>query len=647
MTSFVRRRRAAARRRSLHHETRMSLAPARRRLLSARRTLAPLAVAALGACADALPTERPAAPGARPSAAVAAAVDESQARVVIDAGAPIGPVMRVERASTHSTSSPLPGEPTRAYMQSLDHDVVRTWIQTRYVYNKGNIDYNYRYETSNVGAEDALRFYSTTGRSILVALSAYNPTSIWPMPQGEALVDFLKTTLVYYKTKYPNVRYVQVGNEPDANDETMATYYPIYRAYYRAVNAANAEMNLGPADRILISNGPFTSNVTNMIAYAREFFAAYAAAPAPAKRLDFFSFHGYGETDRPIQLGTARQRIHAAMAEYGIPAIPLFVTEYGVFGGSTLPVRFTAADLVTMQPAGQLTKAFYFYEGGIDAVFNWAIHHASLPMKSQVANVQTGVRYPYGHMLTLAKMVSDRGTRLAASSKAINANGLGTHVLASMRTRDGIAALVWNFNWRRTDLAPAAFDVLVKNVPQSAVGGGKVRATVYVLDSRTNNVYTNPAQTALVPTRVEELDWAPAMSLPMSLDPHAVSLILLESKNPIVDIDVQPAKISLTLSSTVSVYLYGTPAFDAGAVAPASVRLHADGVGAGAPVMQRTPGAWFSSVRDYNGDGRRDQLMVFSVADLRAAGLTAATRGFALRGATVEATDAAPPTIVP
>ncbi|HYD52409.1 MAG TPA: hypothetical protein VEA99_07270, partial [Gemmatimonadaceae bacterium] len=98
-------------------------------------------------------------PAAGPAARITAGAqalhlaDEPASRVVVDAGVTLGPVIRFERASTHSTSSPMPGEPTRAYMQGLEHDVVRTWIQTRYVYNNGEVDYNYAYEGSGVGAE--------------------------------------------------------------------------------------------------------------------------------------------------------------------------------------------------------------------------------------------------------------------------------------------------------------------------------------------------------------------------------------------------------------------------------------------------------------------------------------------------------------
>ncbi|GLC23649.1 cellulase family glycosylhydrolase [Roseisolibacter agri] len=493
-----------------------------------RRILAPLLAAVTWGCADPTPVERALLPRDGASADVGTA--ESQSRIVVDASEPQGDVIRFERASTHSTSSPLPGEATRDYMRRLDHDVVRTWIQVRYVYNNGNVDYNYPYESSGVGAEDALRFYASAGKQVLVALSAYNPTSQWKLPQGEAFETFLKETLVYYKTKYPNIRFIQVGNEPDAGDETMATYYPMYQRYYRAVNAANAAMGLGNGDRLLITNGAFTSNTVNMLQYADGFLAAYAADPDPAKRLDVFTFHVYGETDRPAQLGDVRQRIDAAMAKHGLPSIPTFVTEYGVFGGSTRPVRFTDAQLVTLQPAGQLTKALYLYESGVDEVFNWAIHHGSLPMKSQLANVQTATPYPYGNALLLARELSARKTRISATSSYVNSLGIGTHAVAAMKPGDGIAVLVWNYHWRTTPTQPGAFNVHIKGIPRSAVGGSRMRATVYVIDSKTNNVYTNPAQTSLVPSSTTEMAYAESVDVPLDLEPHAVALVLLTRK---------------------------------------------------------------------------------------------------------------------
>ncbi len=115
----------------------------------------------------------------------------------------------------------------------------------------------------------------------------------------------------------------------------------------------------------------------------------------------------------------------------------------------------------------------------------------------------------------------------------------------------------------------------------------------------------------------------------------------------LVTMDAQPATVSLSRSATVSVYLYSTAAFSAAGVAPATARLHPNGTGAGAPVSQRSPGVYFSTVRDYNGDTRPDQLLVFRVSDLVAAGMTTATTSFLLKGSGYAGNDPTPPTVAP
>jgi thermitase len=111
--------------------------------------------------------------------------------------------------------------------------------------------------------------------------------------------------------------------------------------------------------------------------------------------------------------------------------------------------------------------------------------------------------------------------------------------------------------------------------------------------------------------------------------------------------DVQPGTVSLSRSATVSVYLYSTATFNAAGVSASAARLHPNGTGAGAPVAQRSPGVYFSTVRDYNGDARPDQLLVFRVSDLAAAGMTTATTSFLLKGSGYAGNDPAPPTVAP
>lgn len=452
-------------------------------------------------------------------------LDESDSRIIVDYALTKGDVMKLGKFNTHSTSSPLPSASTKEWLQGLGQSVMRTWIQVRYVYNNGNYNYNYQYAGSRVGVEDALAFYSETTDSLLVSLSAYNAINNYSLPEGDGFTALIKHLLIYYKTKFPKIKYIQVGNEPDHNNYTMDRYYPLYKHYYTALNEANAELNLSANDRLLISNGPFTSNVPNMITYARSFLDAYTEDPDPAKRLDYFSFHSYGETNRPLELRGAKKAIDAMMQDYDLPSIPVFVTEYGLAGGSTLPSGMNMDRMVTMQPSGQFTKAFYLYEGGIDGVFNWSIHHATMPQKSLLLDVERTYAAPYGYAIQLAQELSHRKTRYQAESKNINDLGLGTHVLAAANGTEGMAILVWNFYWREAP-TDAAFNILVKNLPQH-IYAGKVKKTIYLVDSQHNNYFLNDAHTSLKVYSEELLQSQAHLKIPLVLGPEAVALILL------------------------------------------------------------------------------------------------------------------------
>jgi hypothetical protein len=115
-------------------------------------------------------------------------------------------------------------------------------------------------------------------------------------------------------------------------------------------------------------------------------------------------------------------------------------------------------------------------------------------------------------------------------------------------------------------------------------------------------------------------------------------------------IDIKPDKISLSLTGTVTVYLYSSATFDAASASAASIRWYNNGVGVGAPVAQRS-GLYMTSVRDFNGDGRADRLLTFLRSDLTAAGLSTATTSFVVADriglSRFEASDGVPPSIVP
>ena len=454
--------------------------------------------------------------------------DESTSTVVVDCSVQQGKMMQIEGANGSSTTSPLPGAASQLWLQGLETKVTRVWVQLVFVYNNGNINYNYAYSGSGVGVEDALNFYSTTTDSLLICLSGHRNSGSFLMPTGIAYQNFVRETILYYKRKYPKIKYIQVSNEPDSGGETMATYYPVYQHYYRGLNEANAILLVekGPSYApMLLSNGGFTSNVPGMLAYAHNFFVSYKTDPDPNKKLDFFCFHSYGESNRPLELLTARSRIDSAMQSHGLPRIPVFLSEYGMVGGSSLPSGLSEAHTVTMQPAGQLTKAFYLYSGGIDRVLNWLIHHGTIQYKSQLLDIQNGYASPYGNALLLSKKLSDMKNRVKAESKGIDNVGLGIHALAANGNDKGIAVLVWNYNWTKT-VADKDHEVLIKNISKKYFTG-KINSKIYVIDSKNNNYFINPTQTSLAVTTTQTHDYNSFLRIPVKLERSSVVLILL------------------------------------------------------------------------------------------------------------------------
>jgi len=451
----------------------------------------------------------------------------SSSVITVDCGQQQGAVMRIEQANVHSTTSALPsGEKARLWLQGLGHKTIRTWLALRTINSDG---YNYKY-SSGANVEPSLAYYSTCADSLLIALTAYTPTPTAPLPgngKGVLFQNFIKQTIVYYKTKYPKIKYIQAGNEPDYAGESATDYYEVYKDYYKAVNAANTELGLAGNSRIMLSNGAFTSttNFAGTITYTNQFLALYAADTDPAKRLDFFSMNCYTEQNNPKLFETAKPQVTAALAAKNLNPRQVFVTEYGLVGGTFIPAAWIQSQIMTAWAPAQLAKAFYLYEGGADRVFNWSISHGEIIHKSELGDLTNAIAYPYGYALQFAKEVSDRGTRVKATSTKLSAQGLGINALASMGNSKGIAILVWNFNY--TNFTPdQEINVQINNIPQAAFTG-KINAKVYMVDSKNNNFYISPAQNTLATTIDKAYDYASTLSIPLKLEGNSVALIVL------------------------------------------------------------------------------------------------------------------------
>lgn len=450
------------------------------------------------------------------------------AAITVDCAQQTGDVMRIEQSNVNSTTSKLPGENARAWLQSMKHKTIRTWLALSTINRSG---YNYNY-SGGVPVETSLAFYSTCTDSLLIALTAYNSTTSNPLPgdgKGPLFQNYIKQVIIYYKTKYPKIKYIQAGNEPDWAGETAAYYYEVYKEYYKAVNAANAALGLAGDSKILLGNAAFTSNsnsFTGTMTYANQFIALYAADTDPNKTLDFFSLNCYTDSGNPKLFETVKSQISAALSAKGLAARPLFISEYGLVGGTYIPSAWTQEQAMTAWAPAQLAKAFYLYEGGTDRVFNWCINHGEILHKSELTDISNNAYpNPYGYMLMAAREVSLRGTRVKTTSSKVNAQGLGMNALAAMGNNKGIAVLVWNFNY--INYKPdETISVQIKNIPQAQFPD-KINAKIYLIDSKNNNVYINPTQTSFTPVSDSQYDYSATLSVPLKLEGNAVALVLL------------------------------------------------------------------------------------------------------------------------
>ena len=447
--------------------------------------------------------------------------------ITVDANVILGNVMRFEQSNVHSTTAALPGEKTRAWLQDMSHKTIRTWLALRTINKEGQ---NYKYD-SGVPVETSLAFYSTCADSLLIALTAYTPTASLPLPgngKGALFQTFIKQQIIYYKNKFPKIKYIQAGNEPDFNGETAANYYETYKDYYKAVNAANAELGLAGNNTIRLSNAAFTSNTNfffGTMDYANQFLALYAADIDPGKRLDFFSVNCYTEQTNPKLFETVKPQIMAALNAKGITPRQVFVTEFGLVGGTFIPAAWVQSQIITAWPAAQLAKAYYLYEGGVERVFNWAIAHGDILHKSEIADLNNAYPNPYGYALMMGKMLSDRGTRIKTTATKLTDKGLGINAIAAMGNGKGMAILVWNYNYTNFT-AEQEIKVQINNIPKSLFTA-KMNAKIYMIDSKNNNIYNNPSQNTLTAIIDQAYEYSATLSVPVKLEGNAVALIIL------------------------------------------------------------------------------------------------------------------------
>jgi hypothetical protein len=264
-----------------------------------------LVTAALGACNDAHgpgSTLTAAEPGSNltttKTATETSDASLKPAFVSVDFGAPQGALVRTERFNTWDNGDPAPElraeDVTFLNEQGLHSEIVRIGFS---VDEHCDVAAN-ACDFSSIA--DWIGDISDATDSLVVHLT---PKHIIEQhrPPADAK-HLLKLAIRELKKRFPKIDYIEATNEPDWEFHGAQIYahkepvlqpeqvYPYYVPFYQAVNEVNKE--LSPSAQIKIG-GPALTGMTKT--WMTAFLDGYAADQNPDKRLDFISFHGYGE----------------------------------------------------------------------------------------------------------------------------------------------------------------------------------------------------------------------------------------------------------------------------------------------------------------------------------------------------------------
>jgi len=358
---------------------------------------------------------------------------------------------------------------------------------------------------------DSVSAHSTT---VLMNIRRYEQEVLTGMLTLEQWGKVFKAAVRHYKKRCPNLRYIEVLNEPTAKNQSnlgdIRNYYRFYRRAYQAINELNAELE--PKLPLLVGgNSGFRTRE------ALRLIHDFAHDTDPARKLDFISFHHYW-VPAPADVARWEDTIDAALKRASLPTdIPVFVTEIGyAWKWRTQPSR-------NLWHAAGMTAYQYYARHARDLrLFPWVQFHSN----PQIAMVQFDTRLrptPYGAAVAMLRMHREREVRAVSSGLDARGNGLG--VLATMDDA-GLTVHLWNLQPDGTTAVRA--EVAVANLPEKLRAGPLV-ARRYLIDSTHSNCFAAPDATGEL-ERVDErrLKGRADLQLSAQLEPMALCLWQIE-----------------------------------------------------------------------------------------------------------------------
>jgi hypothetical protein len=432
--------------------------------------------------------------------------------------------------------------------QGLHGEIYKVWVDAERIHDPKTDTYDY------TGVDDYLADASLLSDELLMVMDTR--VSVRDMDRSPAdIKPIIKRIMTDLKRRYPRIRYVEAFNEPDHNlakNVTPAGLYDYFKVYYEAVNEINRELQ----PRVPLElGGPGYMQYNETWMYA--FLDRYADDPSPDKKLDFLSWHAYGEFPEgtgdsngprafhfykgdPSEIAGQRKLLNTALTSRGLDTdIPAFITETGIYPGPSYDHKDDPRLDYLIGAAGVPSLHYWYMEQPNTYPFNWVVRHYSEERKDQlitrfqdgkhiavrggdkVEDLPTNLFTPYGNALKMMAMLKKE--RVTALSDALE-DGKGIYSIAT-KDEYGAAVMVWNYQHIGEQTYTVTIDM--KNLAKN-LRGKKVRQLAYRVDDETSNYWADPETANLQQVSESVVEPGKNYSVPVNLTANALQLIVLE-----------------------------------------------------------------------------------------------------------------------
>lgn len=457
-----------------------------------------------------------------------------RARVSVDASKPEGPRREIER---YINNSILMRSPPLELAKVIEREygrarLVRCWVCLDDLWDMKTGVYNFNYPIKNRVKGDDVDFEmpDIPFETYLAAFAGISDEVLLNVRRLERHVvegrmtmgqwkEVCKSAIRRYKTICPNLRYIEALNEFHLSafgDLNTKEYYAFYKTVYELVNELNAELK--PKLSLLVG-GPATTGAPPD-RHLREFVALYAADTAPAKRLDFLSYHYYGN-QKWSEAAEFEKRMTDLLDSHQIPSdIPMFWDEMG-FTGSPWTLRPVATEMNRLQATCVTAFQHFSRKNRKLHVLPWVTFHSP----SQTALTQfiygpdgTLRMAPFG--MAVKCWAKQKKNEVPTGSTGLREDGSGLGAAGTV-DESGAAVLFWNHQALSCEV-----DLDVTGLPEAVRNGWRARR--YLMDSRHSNCYADLTKQTTLETVEESAGSGQGLARRFVMEPYAVSLLLVE-----------------------------------------------------------------------------------------------------------------------